>query len=248
MTCLIKHAKKSCLILNKGSIYLIPNFITSDNDKSYLSYEVEKIIFQINIFIVENIRSARRFIRKIDKEKNIDNILFFEYGKYSKLNFEKDILSLILSGKSIGIISESGLPCVADPGASIVEYAHHFNIEVVPVSGPNSIVLALISSGMNGQNFAFNGYLPIHKKERKIKIIELEKKAKKENQTQIFIETPYRNNQLFSAILENCNLNTKLCLAMNITSKKQFIKTKTICEWKNFELNLNKVPCVFLIQ
>ena len=101
---------------------------------------------------------------------------------------------------------------------------------------------------MNGQNFAFNGYLPINKKERKIKIIELEKKAKKENQTQIFIETPYRNNQLFSAILENCNLNTKLCLAMNITSKKQFIKTKTICEWKNFELNLNKVPCVFLIQ
>ena len=248
MICLIKHAKKSCLILNKGSIYLIPNFITIDNDKSYLSYEVEKIICRINIFIVENIRSARRFIRKIDKEKNIDEIIFFEYGKHSKLNFEKDILSLILNGKSIGIISESGLPCVADPGANIVEHAHDFDIEVIPVSGPNSIILALISSGMNGQNFAFNGYLPINKKERKIKIIELEKKAKKENQTQIFIETPYRNNQLFSAILENCNLNTKLCVAMDITSKKQFIKTKSIYEWKNFELNLNKVPCVFLIQ
>lgn len=234
--------------MNKGSIYLIPNFITIDNDKSYLSYEVEKIIFQINIFIVENIRSARRFIRKIDKEKNIDEIIFFEYGKHSNLNFEKDILSLILNGKSIGIISESGLPCVADPGANIVEYAHDFDIEVVPISGPNSIILALISSGMNGQNFAFNGYLPIHKKERKFKIIELEKKAKKENQTQIFIETPYRNNQLFSAILENCNLNTKLCIAMDITSKKQFIKTKTILEWKNLNLNLSKVPCVFLIQ
>ena len=234
--------------MNKGSIYLIPNFITIDNDKSYLSYEVEKIICRINIFIVENIRSARRFIRKIDKEKNIDEIIFFEYGKHSNLNFEKDILSLILNGKSIGIISESGLPCVADPGANIVEHAHDFDIEVIPVSGPNSIILALISSGMNGQNFAFNGYLPINKKERKIKIIELEKKAKKENQTQIFIETPYRNNQLFSAILKNCNLNTKLCVAMDITSKKQFIKTKSIYEWKNFELNLNKVPCVFLIQ
>ena len=234
--------------MNKGSIYLIPNFITSDNDKSCLSYKVEKIICRINIFIVENIRSARRFIRKVDKEKNIDEILFFEYGKHSNLNFEKDILSLILNGKSIGIISESGLPCVADPGANIIKHAHDFDIEVVPISGPNSIVLALISSGMNGQNFAFNGYLPIHKKERKIKIIELEKKAKKENQTQIFIETPYRNNQLFSAILENCNLNTKLCIAMDITSKKQFIKTKTILEWKNLNLNLSKVPCVFLIQ
>ena len=248
MTCLIKHLKKSYLILNKWSIYLIPNFITLDNDKSYLSYEVEKIICRINIFIVENIRSSRRFIRKIDKEKNIDEIIFFEYGKYSNLNFEKDILSLILNGKSIGIISESGLPCVADPGANIVEHAHDFDINVIPVSGPNSIILALISSGMNGQNFAFNGYLPIHKKERKLKIIELEKKAKKENQTQIFIETPYRNNQLFSAILENCNSNTKLCIAMDITSQKQFIKTKSIFEWKNLNLNLSKLPCVFLIQ
>ena len=234
--------------MNNGKIYLIPNFITSDNDKSHLSYEVENIICKINIFVVENIRSARRFIRKIDKEKNIDEVLFFEYGKYSNLNFEKDILNIILNGKSIGIISESGLPCVADPGAKIIEHAHNFDIEVTPISGPNSIVLALISSGMNGQNFAFNGYLPIQKKERKIKIIELEKKAKRENQTQIFIETPYRNNQLFSAILENCNSNTKLCIAMDITSQKQFIKTKSIFEWKNLNLNLRKVPCVFLIQ
>ena len=116
--------------------------------------------------------------------------------------------------------------------AQVIEYAHDFDIEVIPVSGPNSIILALISSGMNGQNFAFNGYLPIHKKERKLKIIELEKKAKKENQTQIFIETPYRNNQLFSAILENCNSNTKLCIAMDITSKKQFIKIKSILNGK----------------
>ena len=234
--------------MHKGKIYLIPNFITSDSDKSNLSTEVEKLIFQINIFIVENIRSARRFIRKIDKEKNIDKILFFEYGKHNNLNFENDILKLILNGKSIGIISESGLPCVADPGAKIIEYAHEFDIEVVPIPGPNSIILALISSGMNGQNFAFNGYLPINKKERKIKIIELEKKAKKENQTQIFIETAYRNNQVFTAFLENCNLNTKLCIAMNITSKNQFIKTKSIIEWKNLKFDLNKIPCVFLIQ
>ncbi len=234
--------------MHKGSIYLIPNFITSDSDKSHLSTEVEKLIFHINIFIVENVRSARRFIRKIDREKNIDEILFFEYGKYNNLNFENDILKLILDGKSIGIISESGLPCVADPGAKIIESAHKFDIEVLPIPGPNSIILALISSGMNGQNFAFNGYLPINKKERKMKIIELEKKAKQENQTQIFIETPYRNNQVFTAILENCNLNTKLCIAMNITSKNQFIKTKSIFEWKNLKFNLTKIPCVFLIQ
>tara|TARA_B100001564_G_scaffold312545_1_gene285509 strand:- start:3108 stop:3812 length:705 start_codon:yes stop_codon:yes gene_type:complete len=234
--------------LHKGSIYLIPNFITSDSDKSHLSTEVEKLIFHINIFIVENVRSARRFIRKIDREKNIDEILFFEYGKYNNLNFENDILKLILNGKSIGIISESGLPCVADPGAKIIESAHKFDIEVLPIPGPNSIILALISSGMNGQNFAFNGYLPINKKERKMKIIELEKKAKQENQTQIFIETPYRNNQVFTALLENCNLNTKLCIAMNITSKNQFIKTKSIFEWKNLKFNLTKIPCVFLIQ
>ena len=234
--------------MNKGSIYLIPNFITSDSDKSHLSTEVEKLIFHINIFIVENVRSARRFIRKIDREKNIDEILFFEYGKYNNLNFENDILKLILNGKSIGIISESGLPCVADPGAKIIESAHKFDIEVLPIPGPNSIILALISSGMNGQNFAFNGYLPINKKERKMKIIELEKKAKQENQTQIFIETPYRNNQVFTALLENCNLNTKLCIAMNITSKNQFIKTKSIFEWKNLKFNLTKIPCVFLIQ
>lgn len=234
--------------MHKGRIYLIPNFITSDSDKNHLSTEVEKLIFHINIFIVENTRSARRFIRKIDKEKNIDEILFFEYGKYNNLNFENDILKLILNGKSIGIISESGLPCVADPGAKIIEYAHEFDIEVVPIPGPNSIILALISSGMNGQNFAFNGYLPINKKERKMKIIELEKKAKKENQTQIFIETPYRNNQVFTALLEYCNLNTNLCIAMNITSKNQFIKTKSIFEWKNLNFNLTKIPCVFLIQ
>ncbi len=234
--------------MHKGSIYLIPNFITSDSDKSHLSTEVEKLIFHINIFIVENVRSARRFIRKIDREKNIDEILFFEYGKYNNLNFENDILKLILNGKSIGIISESGLPCVADPGAKIIESAHKFDIEVLPIPGPNSIILALISSGMNGQNFAFNGYLPINKKERKMKIIELEKKAKQENQTQIFIETPYRNNQVFTALLENCNLNTKLCIAMNITSKNQFIKTKSIFEWKNLKFNLTKIPCVFLIQ
>ena len=234
--------------MHKGSIYLIPNFITSDSDKSHLSTEVEKLIFHINIFIVENVRSARRFIRKIDREKNIDEILFFEYGKYNNLNFENDILKLILDGKSIGIISESGLPCVADPGAKIIESAHKFDIEVLPIPGPNSIILALISSGMNGQNFAFNGYLPINKKERKMKIIELEKKAKQENQTQIFIETPYRNNQVFTALLENCNLNTKLCIAMNITSKNQFIKTKSIFEWKNLKFNLTKIPCVFLIQ
>ena len=163
------------------------------------------------------------------------------------MNLEQDFLPHILSGKDIGILSEAGAPCIADPGSQIVAYAHDFEIDVVPLVVPSSISLALMSSGMNGQNFAFTGYLPINKFERKNSIKELEKLMQKTGQTQIFIETPYRNNQLINTIIKTCNNNTKLCVASDITLPTENIITKTIREWKQIELNLHNKPTVFLI-
>ena len=204
-------------------------------------------IKEINIFIVENIRSARRFIRKVEKKKNIDNCTFYAFGKHDRLNLEEDFLPHILNGKDVGIISEAGLPCIADPGSEIVAYAHDFQIDVIPLVGPSSILLALIASGLNGQNFVFHGYLPIDKKERERKIKQMESNSRKENQSQIFMETPYRNHQLLGAIIKNCSKKTQLCIATNITLSSENIKTKTIEEWKNTKLDIHKKPSIFLL-
>ncbi len=204
-------------------------------------------IKEVNIFIVENIRSARRFIRKVDKEKDIDNTIFYAFGKHDKLDLENDFLPHILNGENVGFISEAGLPCVADPGSKIVAYAHDFQIQVIPLIGPSSIFLALMASGMNGQNFAFTGYLPIDKSERTRALRVLESLTKKTGQTQIFMETPYRNHQLFDTIIKVCSNNTKLCIASDITLPTEYIKTKTIAEWKEEKINMHKKPAIFLI-
>ena len=154
----------------------------------------------------------------------------------------------ILNGENVGILSEAGLPCVADPGSKIVEYAHDFQIEVIPLVGPSSILLALMASGMSGQNFAFTGYLPIDKKERIRAIRNLESLAKKTGQTQIFMETPYRNHQLLDTLKAQCNNKTKLCIAANITSPNEFIQTKTIEEWKHNKVDIHKQPTIFLLS
>ena len=187
--------------MNKGKLYLIPTIIGEGTEQDTLPSTTLNIIKKINIFIVENIRTARRHIRKIDKQKNIDNITFYSYGKHDFLALDNDFLPHILSGKNVGLLSEAGLPCIADPGSKIVAYAHDFQIDVVPLTGPSSIFLALMSSGLNGQNFSFNGYLPINKIERIKTIKKLEKLARKTGQTQIFMETPYRNNQLIQILL-----------------------------------------------
>ena len=188
-------------------------------------------------------------MKKIYKEKNIDSTLFYSYGKHDKLNLEEEFLPHIYQGKDVGIISEAGVPCVADPGSKIVNFAHKFQIEVVPLVGPSSILLALMSSGLNGQNFAFIGYLPIDKSERSRKIKDLEVLSRKTKQTQIFMETPYRNIQLFESVLKVCSKNTKLCIAANITFDSENIKTKTIEEWKlSSPPNIHKSPTIFLIH
>ena len=234
--------------MNKGKLYLIPTIIGDGTQSETLTSPILQAIKKIDIFIVENLRTTRRHIRKIDKEKDIDATIFYSYGKYNTLNLEQDFLPHILSGNDIGLLSEAGVPCVADPGSKIVAYAQEFQIDVIPFVGPSSILLALMSSGFNGQNFAFNGYLPIDKINRTKTIKELEDLCKKKGQTQIFMETPYRNNQLIETLLKTCNNTTKLCIASDITLHTESIKTKTISEWKQTEINIHKRPTIFLIE
>ena len=234
--------------MSQGKLILIPNLIGDENFKNVLTEKVIQTIKETNFFIVENIRNARRYIKRIVPEKSIDKITFFAYGKHNSFNIQEDFLQNILLGNDIGIISEAGVPAVADPGSKIVEYAHKFNIKVTPLVGASSILLALMSSGMNGQNFAFNGYLPIEKKDQIKKIKYLESICKKTNQTQIFMETPYRNNKLFNTIINVCHGNTKLCIASNITQNNESIITKEIREWKTIKINIDKQPTIFLIS
>ena len=234
--------------MRKGKLYLIPTTLGDGTEEKTLPSSVLNAIKNIDIFIVENIRTSRRFIKKIYKEKDIDNTIFLSYGKYDKLDLQEDFLPHIYSGKDVGVISEAGVPCVADPGSKIVDFAHQFQVKVVPIVGPSSILLALMASGFNGQNFAFTGYLPIDKLERKKKLIGLEILSRKTNQTQIFMETPYRNVQMFEAILQTSSKLTKLCIASNISLNDEKIITKTIGEWKLEKPNIHKKPTIFLIQ
>ena len=244
----MKHAIKSFKTLNKGRLYLIPTILSDDSQDAVLANKITKHIKEINVFIVENLRTARRHIKKIHQEKDIDNTTFYSYGKNDTLNLEKDFLPHILNGENVGVMSEAGLPCVADPGSRIVQYAHDFQIKVIPLVGPSSILLALMASGMSGQNFAFTGYLPINKKERIKAIKTLESLIKKTGQTQIFMETPYRNQQLLDTLKAKCNDKTRLCIATNITSPKELIQTKTIEEWKQTKIDIHKQPTIFLLS
>ena len=234
--------------MKQGKLILIPNLIGEENFQDSITKKIVQTIKKTNFYIVENIRSARRYIKKIVPEKSIEEITFFPYGKHNTFNIEEDFLQNILSGNDIGLISEAGVPAVADPGSKIVEYAHQYNIKVIPLVGASSILLALMSSGMNGQNFAFNGYLPIDKKDQIKKIKYLENISKKTNQTQIFMETPYRNNKLFKTLISVCKNNTKLCIATNITQDNESIITKDIREWKTMKINIDKQPSIFLIS
>lgn len=234
--------------MKKGRLYLIPTTLGEGTENKTLPPFVFELIKNIDIFIVENIRTSRRFIKNLYKEKDIDTTIFYSYGKHDSLDLQEDFLPYIYQGNDVGIISEAGVPCVADPGSKIVNFAHQYQVDVIPITGPSSILLALMASGFNGQNFSFNGYLPIDKKERKKKIKDLEILSKKQGQTQIFIETPYRNIQLFESILKVCSKNTKLCIASNITLDSENIKTKTIEEWISSNTpDIHKSPTIFLM-
>lgn len=225
-----------------ATVYLIPSMLHEEGMQSIPSY-ITEIVKQCQVFFVENERTARRYLKILVKEIIIDNYEWFKIDTDDKLadSFRKKIKE----GKAIGIISEAGCPGIADPGQQLVAIAHEMNVEVKPLVGPNSILLALMASGMNGQQFRFAGYLPIQDPERSKSIKELETESAKKNCTQIFIETPYRNNQLMDALLSVCQPSTKICIAVDLTSEKQFIKTRSVADWKKNKPDIHKHLVIF---
>ncbi len=229
------------------SLYLIPTTMGDTSiDKVLPKYNTE-IINSLSFFIVENIRTARRFLKKCNPEIDIDALTFYELNKRTLSKDIATFLNPMRMGESIGVISEAGCPAIADPGADVVAIAQKENYKVVPLVGPSSILMSLMASGFNGQSFAFHGYLPIETNERIRELKELENKVYRDNQTQIFIETPYRNNKMAEDILENCKPQTKLCIAMNITCDNETIITKKVGAWRGKLPDMHKQPCVFLI-
>ncbi|MDD5571988.1 MAG: SAM-dependent methyltransferase [Bacteroidales bacterium] len=228
-------------------IYLIPSVLGNGNTDKVLPQFNKNIVNELDCFIVEEIRTARRFLKEMGYKKDFNEVTFFVLNEHTEPEEISDFLKPAEEGKSIGIISESGCPAVADPGAEIVRLAHKKNITVIPLTGPSSILLSLMASGFNGQNFTFLGYLPVEKKSRVKKIKEIERDAYNKSQTQIFIETPYRNHHLLNDILNVCNYNTMLCIACDITLPAEFIKSKTIAEWRKSIPDINKRPAIFLL-
>ena len=230
-----------------ANLYLIPNVLSDGNWQNVLPAQIHPILTNTKHFIVENIRTARRFMKQVNREINIDECIFYELNKRTQSSELPDFLKPLSQGFDVGIISEAGCPGVADPGADVVKIAHQKGFKVVPIVGPSSILLALMASGLNGQNFAFVGYLPVKPNERVRGIAALEKQIRNSRQTQIFIETPYRNNQLISDLLKTCSPTTLLCIAANITGENEFIATKTIQQWKGKVPDLHKQPVIYLI-
>lgn len=229
------------------ALYLIPVTLgDTEIDRVLPSYNAE-VIMSIKHFIVENVRTARRFLKKVNKDIDIDSLTFVELNKHTSPESISTYLEPLVKGSSMGVISEAGCPAIADPGADVVAIAQRKGLRVIPLIGPSSIILSLMASGFNGQSFAFHGYLPIDKSERAKKIKTLEQHIYSDNQTQIFIETPYRNNKMMEDLLTFCRPQTKLCIASDITCEGEFIKTRTLKDWKGKMPDLSKVPCIFLI-
>ncbi len=233
---------------SNGTLYLIPVTLGDTSIEQVLPSYNHDIIVGIKHFIVENIRSARRFLKKVEKSIDIDELTFYELNRHTDRNFIAKYLEPIKQGKNVGIISEAGCPAIADPGADVVSIAQQREIKVVPLVGPSSIIMSVMASGFNGQSFAFNGYLPVEVPQRIKSLKKLENKVWNEDQTQLFIETPYRNAKMFETIIKNLKPNTKLCIAAGITCQEEYIKTQTIAQWKKEKLpDLAKIPAIFVI-
>lgn len=229
-------------------LFLLPAYLSDETPVDYFAPIIKEYILKTDYFFVENEKTARKIIKFFAPEKKQSDLKLFLLDKYSENEDLKEAQVLMKQGQDFGLLSEAGLPCIADPGNIIVAWAHKNNVRVVPISGPSSIILALISSGFNGQEFSFNGYLPIDKQQRKNKILQLEKQVQNTGFTQIFMETPYRNNQLIDDLIKILSSNTKLCIASNINHpKEEFIKTLSIKEWKANKVDLHKIPSVFVI-
>jgi 16S rRNA (cytidine1402-2'-O)-methyltransferase len=233
---------------NKGKLYLIPTRLGDNPPLEVLPISIKKIIETIDYYIVENEKTARRFIKRVSPNKSQPSLKLQVLNKYTTEAERNTYLNPCLEGISTGLLSEAGCPAIADPGADIVSLAHQMDIQVVPLVGPSSIILALMASGMNGQSFTFNGYLPIDKSERKSKIKALERLSSEHNQAQIFIETPYRNMKMLEDLANTLQPNTRVCVACDLTLPTEYIKTKTAKDWNYNKEDLHKRPAIFIIQ
>ena len=229
------------------ALYLIPNLLGDTPVEQVLPPYNREIILGIRHFIVEDVRTARRFLKLVDRSIDIDQLSFYMLNKHTNPEEVSSMLKPLEEGSPMGVISEAGCPAVADPGADVVAIAQRKGLQVIPLVGPSSIILAVMGSGFNGQSFAFNGYLPIEPDERIKTLKKLEQRAYTENQTQLFIETPYRNAKMMADILKACRPQTHLCIAAGLTTKDEYIRTRTIKEWGGKLPQLDKIPCIFLI-
>ena len=232
-----------------GSLYLIPTRLGEESPPlEVLPISIKRIVEQINHYIVENEKSARRFIKKVSPSKSQASLQLEILNKFTEIEVLSNFLDPCLEGMDVGLLSEAGSPAIADPGADVVAIAHQKNIRTIPMVGPSSIIMAMMGSGLNGQNFAFNGYLPIETVDRKKAIKMLEKRSKELQQSQLFIETPYRNNKMLDSLKSTLNPGTMLCVGCDITLSTEYIKTLPTAEWKKQNINLHKRPTVFIIQ
>lgn len=232
----------------KGKLYLIPVTLGDINPLEVLPLSIKKVIEQINHYVVENEKTARRFIKSVVPSKSQPDLVLFAINKYTDPTEIPSFLNPCIEGHNMGVMSEAGVPGVADPGADVIAIAHQKGIKVVPLVGPSSILMAVMASGLNGQNFAFSGYLPIDNMERRKRIKELENRSYQEQQSQLFIETPYRNNKMMEELLLQLQPTTQLCVACDITLPSEFIKTMPVDLWKKQVPNLHKRPAIFMIH
>jgi len=234
--------------MSKGILYLLPVPLGEDAAKASYTPYLQETINTITEYIVENEKTARKFLKQAGLSTPQSQLTIHDYGKHNRDRQQlATFFNGLMSGKDVGLMSEAGCPGVADPGADIVAEAHRLGIKVVPLVGPSSILLALMASGFSGQKFAFQGYLPIDKADRSKKIKELENQAYRDKQTQIFIETPFRNNQLFAELLKVCKDQTKICVACNLTAEDEFIATRSVAQWKARKDDFHKKPAIFLL-
>ena len=233
--------------MQKGKLYLIPSPLGENDPAEVIPAPVLESLQHFKTFVVEEVRTARRYLSRAGLRGRIGELEFFELNEHTEQAVIEDYLKLFENGNNVALISEAGLPAVADPGAQLVALAHQNGIEVIPFVGPSSLMLSLMASGLNGQSFAFCGYIPAKTDERRARLKTLEKVSGQLRQTQILIETPYRNDSLFADILAVCGASTRVCVACNITMPDAYIKTKKVSEWKKEGLTIGKRPCVFLI-
>jgi 16S rRNA (cytidine1402-2'-O)-methyltransferase len=233
--------------MTKGKLYLIPTVIADETQHAVIPAHVRNVLPSIQHFLAEDVRTARRYLSSLKIFESIETLHFQVLDKKTKETELKEFFKPVEEGYHLGVLSESGCPGVADPGALAAKYAHEHDIRVVPLVGPSSLLLSLMASGLNGQRFSFHGYLPIDGKDRVQAIRELENESKQKNQTQLFIETPYRNQAVFNDLIKTLSPDTKLCVAYDITGNRELIQMKSVTEWRKQVLTLDKIPCVFLL-